>query len=235
MRRNHEPFSPKSAPQVCELANGPRELEDDENMNTENMGRTTSMEAEENARSNVGEQNDEPGIDYFEEIQSDGSTLNHAIQIGAIKAGAISTARKMIEQGDEELNEDLCGINHPRVNSVHYRHLEVFRNLNNILLRTILQSIDSTISTDDTSSTSTTSMDETPTPLNEEELCKSASVAQFLLPTIYFMLQRSKRSRGTQSQKSYLKELEQLPTQEMIGCIIHLYKIGRSKLQREER
>ena len=230
---------------------------EDEDEDDDNETDETFVPDRGDAMSLDGETEKKREIDYFEEDQLDGSICKHAIQIGAIKGESLSNIRELLRYTQDDLHDHLCGVNHPRINTVHHKHVEIFRNLNNLLLRTILSTIEQDTSSDDNSSTSSSNTasgtnnnnnnNTTPSntntdnnnnnassPLNDKELCSSASIAQFLLPTIYLMLKRSKRSRGQITQKAYLQELEDLSVSDLIGCILHLYNIGRAKLKRDD-
>jgi len=80
----------------------------------------------------------------------------------------------------------------------------------------------------------TKDIEEADSPLTPDEYSQVASIAQFLLPTIYWMVKSSKRSRGTTTQKSYYQALNNCHTKDLMGCICYLFNLGRTKLQRED-
>ena len=183
-------------------------------------------------------------FDYFEETLSDNSTILHDIQISNIKREARSVIREILAYSEEDLVDYLCGVSHPRLNQVNHGHIEVFRNINNRLLHIMLREDEISHENTEDSESSDENMtidnydpntsEEHNRPLSFAEFSRLASIAHFLLPTIYRMVKTSKRALGKTTQKSYFQALESSRKHELIGCICYLFKLGRSKLTRED-
>ena len=201
-----------------------------------------------------------PSFDYFEETLEDGSTILHEIKVAYIKNYSHETIRNILAMSEEELLEYLTGVSHPRVNKVNNGHVDIFRDLNNRLLRATIEPMTESGETDsstapnpDNRNPNTTIIDmdleseekseeeifdtedeADEAPLTPDESSQIASIAQFLLPTIYWMIKKSKRSMGKTTQKSYHQALFNCSTKDLIGCICYLFKLGRIKLERED-
>jgi len=183
-------------------------------------------------------------FDYFEETLEDNTTTLHDIQISNIKREARRTIREILEFSEEELVDYLCGVNHPRLNQVNNGHTEIFRSINNRLLNIMLREDGISHENNENSESLDAEMnienydpntsEEHERPLSLAEFSRLASIAHFLLPTIYRMVKTSKRALGKTTQKSYFQALEISRKHELIGCICYLFKLGRSKLTRED-
>lgn len=183
-------------------------------------------------------------FDYFEETFRDNTTTLHDIQISNIKREARTVIREVLAYSEKDLIDYLCGVSHPRLNQVNHGHIEIFRNINNQLLNIMLREDEISHENTEHSESSDDDMtidnydpdtsEEHDRPLSLAEFSRLASIAHFLLPTIYRMAKTSKRALGATTQKSYFQALESSRKHELIGCICYLFKLGRSKLTRED-